>query len=57
MELVRALSFDLVPREKRHHFGEREGYSFQAKDVGGYNASRQGRQASSKLDWKSHTEK
>lgn len=44
MELVRALSFDPVPREKRHHFAEREGHSFQAKDIGSYNAS-------TKEDW------
>lgn len=39
VELVRTLTHDPVPREKRHHFRENEGHSFQVKDTGGYNAN------------------
>lgn len=43
MELVRALTLDPVPGEKRHHFREREGHSFQVKKAGGYNVNMAGK--------------
>lgn len=43
MELIRALSLDPLPRNKRHHFQESEGHSFQVKDTGGYRANGAGK--------------
>lgn len=43
MELIRALSLDPVPRNKRYHFRESEGHSLQVKDTGSYSAIRAGK--------------